>query len=100
MPRKLRKQISKDAARQKKSIADTIRHILCAHYGLDCPPLSQIWGGRSRYNRERDEGNQMLLVRMQPELFALMKLDAAESDRTLRDIIIETLEDNYRGGAK
>jgi hypothetical protein len=90
IPGKLRKKISRDARKQNLSVADTIRRILCAHYGLNCPPRGL------GYDRDRDEGNPMVLVRMQPELFSMLKLDAKESERSLREIIIETLEDHYK----
>ena len=92
IPEQLRKKISRDAKKRKVSLAGTIRQILCSHFDLECPPE------RAAYDRVRDEGARSFVLRSPPDLFQAIKEEAETSGRTMRAVIIETLEAHYEGG--
>lgn len=86
IPTALRRALSARAAEDDLSLADTIRSVLCAHYGLDCPPR-----GRG-YDAARDLGTEQMLVRVSEELFQAIKIEAQEWDETMRAVILRVLE--------
>ena len=53
---------------EDRSVSDYIRAQLCGHYGLECPPSESAskWKG----------GSKMMLLRLQPELYDRIRLDA------------------------
>lgn len=89
MPEWIREAISEEAEELNLSLADTIRQTLCARFRLDCQP--QGFG----YYSERDQGAVGLVIRVHPDLFAAIKVEAERSQRTMRAVILETLETHY-----
>lgn len=91
IPTTLRAQISAEAQSSQRSVADTIRTILCDHYKLDCPPR----GGEFGYDNVRDQGSEKMVLRVQPELFDEIKKDATASGKVVRELILEVLQAHY-----
>jgi hypothetical protein len=84
----LRNQLSDQAAADDVSLADVIRQALCQHYGLDCDPAS------NGYQPTLDTGGDVILVRLQPELWVAMKKETRSRYGATRQLILETLT-NY-----
>ncbi len=93
----LRAAISQEARELDISLAETVRRILCEHYGLDCEPVTLRRGGMVGYNRERDKGHLQLLLRLQPALFDQIRLDAQIEQRSMRGRIMDALDAHYAG---
>lgn len=89
-PRLLR-QLRKDAKRDKRSLNDFIRSILCAHYELECPP--------SGAHSTLEFGARTQLLKLQPELFQAIKSGSEESGETMRDLVLNALEAHYTDSA-
>jgi hypothetical protein len=92
IPTELRAAISDDAREHDLSVADTIRSVLCAHYSLDCPPRGTGYNDRGT----KDTGAERLVLRVQPELFQVIKDDAGFNGATMRAIILDILEVHYQ----
>jgi hypothetical protein len=90
IPTELRAAISDDAREHDLSVADTIRSVLCAHYGLDCPPRGTGYNDRGT----KDAGAERLVLRVQPELFDAIKADTSEQN--MRATILKILEAHYQ----
>lgn len=86
IPDELREQISAEAEERNLSLADTIRAALCAHYGLDCPPVNT-----KGYRGEDDKGATRMFLRLQPELFEAIVGEV----RTQRQIVLDILTEHY-----
>lgn len=78
-----------EADSREQPIQETVRSILCAHYGLDCSPIN----GMVREDARRR--SLTILVKMQPELFSALKQDAAETGESMQRIAHEALEAHY-----
>jgi len=69
------------------SLADVVRLALCARYQLECDPAS--FG----YQTDLDTGNDFLLVRVQPEVFRLMKKETRGRYGATKTLILQSLDD-------
>lgn len=54
---------------------ELIRRVLCAHYGMDCKPISGRPG-------RREEGTGTMLLRLQPEVWEALKAEAGSAPTT------------------
>ena len=91
VPPRSRALLSARAEDEDMSVADVIRGILCRHYRLDCPTVS------SRYEPARDHGGGTLTLRLQPELWMLLKKDTRGRYGEMRRLILTILEDTLEG---
>lgn len=91
IPLDTRQAMSKRALRDDVSLADVVRQALCHHYQLDCDPAS--FG----YQPELDTGNDILLVRVQPDVWARMKQETRSAYGAFRQLILESLTDYLEG---
>lgn len=89
VPEGLKADIAYEAAAHATSHANVVRDILCAHYGMDCPPrrayLEPPW------KPERDT----IFMRLQPPLFQAIKEEAASRNTPQRDVILSILKAHY-----
>lgn len=90
MNRKLRHRLEADAKKANESLAETVRGILCEHYLIDC---SEIEGA---IRRDVWNASLTVLLKLQPELFQAIKDDSAESEESMRSLIIGALETHYQ----
>ena len=87
IPQHLREDMSARAAYDDISLADVVRQALCHHYKLDCDPAS--FG----YQAELDTGGETILVRLQPDLWAMMKKETRARYGAFRQLILQSLTD-------
>jgi uncharacterized protein (DUF1778 family) len=92
VPESERRWLSRAAAARNTSVADVVRSILCKRYRLVCPQQS------THYNAEKDTGSTTILLRLQPNLNAALKREAARKGRNRRRIILETIKSHYEKG--
>jgi hypothetical protein len=85
-----RQSLSASAAAQNVSIADVARGILCAAYGLHCPPKS------NGYHAGKDTGRLNILLRMPPKLWRCIEDEQTRLNETKRAIILDKIEAYYR----
>jgi len=94
MPAHIREQIEQESEAENMSMAEVVRRILCAHWQLECEPVEQV-----NYPRpEKRKGTQMMIVRVQPELFSAIKDESIRDEVTMKALIIGALEAHYNGG--
>ena len=87
IPRDIRAGIEEEAG--EGSMAEVIRSILCEHYGLDCEPVI------ARNKFPKINGTEMMVLRLQPELWSAIKQDASARNIPHRSVIIEALQERY-----
>ena len=85
-----RQSLSTAAAAQNISIADVARGILCAAYGLHCPPKSR------GYHAVKDTGRLNILLRLPPKLWRCIEDEQTRLNETKRAIILDKIEAHYR----
>lgn len=97
IPEATRTALEEDAALNEQSMAETMRTILCSHYGLDCDPVEAF--GRPP---DKITGTDTMILRVQPALFAAIKADAGKADThygtprgAMREIILRILAEHY-----
>lgn len=88
IPTDTRAAMTDRALRDDTSLADVVRQALCAHYQLDCDPKS------FRYQQELDTGGDTILLRVQPDVWVLMKKETRAKYGAFRQVILQSL-DNY-----
>ncbi len=84
VPANLRSAIALEAAEDDVSIADVIRAVLCERYKYHCPPASDHYTGGGT--------SPTILLRLQPRLHARLRIEAKDTHRSIRAIIISELE--------
>jgi len=87
IPQHLREDMSARAAHDDISLADVVRQALCHHYQMDCDPAS--FG----YQAHLDTGGETILVRLQPDLWGLMKKETRAKYGAFRQLILQSLTD-------
>lgn len=87
VPADTREQMTARALRDDISLADVVRQALCHHYQMDCDPAS--FG----YQAQLDTGGDIILIRLQPDLWALMKKETRSRYGAFRQLILESLTD-------
>jgi hypothetical protein len=85
VPHDLRTQLSERADTDDVSLADVIRQALCWHYDMDCDYQS------FRYQPKLDGGGDVILIRLQPKLWAAMKKETRARYGAFRQLILEAL---------
>lgn len=88
VPADTRALLSEQAEADDHSLADVIRQALCHHYHMDCDPAS--FG----YQPGLDTGGEVILIRIQPEVWKLMKKETRGRYGETRKLIL-TCIDNY-----
>lgn len=91
VPEELRAALSGAARARNCSLADYMRSVLGARYGL-----SERRTGR-RYQERLDHGARQIQLRASPELFAAIKSEASVSGTTMRSIMLDALEASVLG---
>jgi EAL domain-containing protein (putative c-di-GMP-specific phosphodiesterase class I) len=87
IPPELRAEIEREAG--PRSLAETIRAILCAHFSLDCDQVA------SRNRFAKINGTETMILRLQPELFREIRREAEQRSVPTRTVIIEVLEKHF-----
>ena len=87
VPADTRALLSARAEQDDMSLADVVRQALCARYRMDCDKAS------NGYQPELDTGNPVLIVRLQPEVWRLMKKETRGRYGETRKLILESLTD-------
>lgn len=87
IPPHTREDMSARAAQDDVSLADVVRQALCHHYQLDCDPAS--FG----YQPDLDAANDFLLIRVQPNLFKLMKKETRGRYGATKALILQSLNE-------
>ncbi len=87
IPPDTRASMTERALRDDISLADVVRQALCHHYQLDCDPAS--FG----YQASLDVGNDFLIVRVQPEVFKLMKKETRGRYGATKVLVLQALDD-------
>lgn len=87
VPPHQRALLSAMAEHEDVSVSDVVRGILCAHYGLECEPVS------FKYDGDRDRQGERLLLRLQPELWRKLKKDTKGRYGAFRALIQQILDD-------
>ena len=87
IPADTRALLSEQAEADDVSLADVVRQALCRRYGLDCDPAS--FG----YQPGLDSGNDVLIVRIQPEVWRLLKKETRSRYGETRLVILESLDE-------
>jgi hypothetical protein len=87
----VRVQLEDDAYREHEPLQETVRMILCRHYGLDCPET------RGWIRRDAWGDATTILVRMPQPLFDALKRDAKRSGESMQSIVHEALAAHYSG---
>ncbi len=99
IPPKTRAALSARAQADDVSLADVVRQALCARYITDCDPAS--FG----YQPDLDTNGDILLIRVQPDVWKKLKREAGASRTTparygaTKALILEAI-DNYLEGTQ
>lgn len=87
IPHDTRTLMTARALRDDVSLADVARQAICQRYRLDCPPAS------SRYQPALDTGNDVLIIRLQPDAYKKLKRETGQRYGAIRHVILESLTD-------
>lgn len=87
IPAHTRELLSEQAEADDISLADVIRQALCRRYGLDCDPAS--FG----YQPALDSGGDHILIRVQPEVWKLMKKETRGRYGETKALILQSIDD-------
>lgn len=87
IPPGLRDQLSEQALADDVSLADVIRQALCARYRMECEHMS------FSYQADLDSGGDVILIRLQPEVYRLVKKETRNRYGAVRKLILESLTD-------
>jgi predicted HicB family RNase H-like nuclease len=93
VPEDTRALLSEQAQADDVSLADVVRQALCHHYNMDCDTVS--FG----YQPQLDTDGDVLLVRIQPEVWRKLKKEAGQTKSTpakygrTKQIILQSISD-------
>ena len=90
VPESTRATLEADADLNGSALVETVREILCAHYGLDCEAV-ETSGPLPGYT----PGTRTMLLRLQPELYHALMDDPRSGGRS--HIINDILKAHYNG---
>lgn len=93
IPPDTRAALTARADHDNVSLADVVRQALCARYGMECEQAS--YG----YQPDLDNNGDALLVRLQPEVFDLMKRETHGRYGATKHLVFDAL-DNYLKGTQ
>ena len=85
IPDDTRERMTIRALRDDISLADVVRQALCARYRMDCDLFSNGY--------QPSDGTGPLIIRLQPELWKLMKKETGNRYGATRKLILESLDD-------
>ena len=83
IPAPTRAALSERADIDNVSLADVIRQALCHHYKMDCDPAS------FRYQPTLDTGGDVILIRIQPEVWRKMKKETRGKYGRTKQLILD-----------
>lgn len=86
IPSETRALLSEQAQADDVSLADVIRQALCLRYDMVCDPES------NGYQPELDSGADELLIRIQPEVWRLMKKETRGMYGETKRLILESID--------
>jgi hypothetical protein len=87
IPADTRDLLSEQAYAGDCSLADVIRQALCHRYQMDCEPASH------GYQPALDSGGDELLVRIQPEVWRLMKKETRGMYGETKKLILQSIDE-------
>lgn len=87
IPQDTRAAMSVRAHNDNVSLADVVRLALCARYRMECDQTS--FG----YQPDLDAANDFLLIRLQPEVFRLMKKETRGRYGETKRLILQAIDD-------
>lgn len=90
IPADTRTALSERAEQDDVSLADIVRQALCHHYKKDCDHAS------FHYQAALDNNGDILLVRIQPEIWRLIKKETRGKYGETKRLILSAI-DNYLG---
>lgn len=91
IPADTREAMTARALRDDTSLADVVRQALCAHYQMECDPAS------FRYQAQLDTGGDTILIRVQPDVWKMMKKETRAKYGAFRQLILQSLSDYLKG---
>lgn len=91
IPQEIRTALILEAVDRDLSVNDVIRDALCKRYGLDCDPESTM------HVAGRYLGGDVLLLRLQPELYKEIKKETRNRYGAVRTLILDTLTEHLEG---
>ena len=87
VPADTRALLSEQAAADDVSLADVVRAALCRRYHVDCDNAS--FG----YQPTLDSGGDVILIRLQPEVWKLMKKETRGRYGETKKLILQAIDD-------
>lgn len=87
VPADTRAALSEQAEADDISLADVIRQALCHRYRMDCDHAS--FG----YQPTLDSGGDVILIRLQPEVWKLVKKETRGKYGQTKALILESIDD-------
>ena len=87
IPHDTRTQMTARALRDGCSLADVARQAICHRYKMNCEHAS------SRYQPQLDTGNDVLIIRLQPDAYRKLKRETGQRYGAIRHVILESLTD-------
>ncbi len=87
IPSDTRARMTERAEEDDVSLADVVRQAICAHFKMDCDQVSH------GYQPDLDNGTDVLIIRLQPEVFRAMKKETSGAYGATRKLILESLDD-------
>jgi predicted HicB family RNase H-like nuclease len=87
VPADTRALLSEQAQADDISLGDVVRQALCHHYNMDCDTVS--FG----YQPELDTDGDVLLVRIQPEVWRKMKRETRAKYGATKALILQCIDD-------
>ncbi len=86
VPADTRALMSEQAAADDVSLADVVRAALCERYKMDCDTAS------FKYQAALDTGGDVILVRIQPEVWRKMKKETHGKYGQTKKLILESID--------
>ncbi len=86
IPAATRQLLSEQAAADDVSLADVVRQALCSRYQMECEPASYL------YQPKLDNGGDVILVRIQPEVWRKMKKETRGKYGETKRLILESID--------
>jgi hypothetical protein len=87
IPADTRARMTERAVADDMSLADVVRQALCARYRMECDPAS--YG----YQADLDSSGDMLLVRLQPDVWAAMRQETEARYGATKRLVLESIDD-------
>ncbi len=93
VPADTRALLSEQAEADDVSLADVVRQALCARYLMECDNAS------FKYQASLDTDGDVLLIRIQPEVWKLIKRETRGKYGETKRLILESIDDYLEANA-